>query len=414
MRRVAITGTGLVTPVGNTVPESVSNAYGARSGIRPCDRYLWGEFGEGIACRVAGVVDGVDESRVVPEAHKGTYDPAVVWALTAADEAIAGASLDLDQHARERAGVVIGTAGPGCHSYHRALHTAFVERAAHRLPGFLSLQMSGNLPPSLIALRHRLYGPNFGIVNACAAGATALATAAEMIRAGSVDVMIAGGAESCIGLTLLGSMGNVGAVNPTADPHRASRPFSADRSGLIMAEGAGIVVLEDLESASARGAVIHGEILGWSRTNDAHHVYNPEPSGAAWARAIEVALRAADVTADEIDVVSAHAASTPLGDLVETRAIKRALGPRAYDVPVSATKSMHGHAYGAAGAIETILALEAMRQRKVLPTAHLTVPDPECDLDYVANRGRVGECEILLKNSFGFGGTNACLVIRRG
>lgn len=417
MRRVVITGLGLVSPLGNSLAASLESARAARSGIRPCDRYLWGEFGAEIACRVAGTVEDFDGGRYVPADRVETTDPAILFALAAADEAIADSELlrDLDPQSmeRERVAVVLGTAGPGCVSYHRALHAAFVERAAHRLAGSMSLQMSGNMPPSLVALRHGLRGPNFGIVNACAAGATAIATATEMIRAGSVDAVVTGGAESCIGLTLLGSMGNVGAVNPTRDPHRASRPFSADRAGLIMAEGAGVLVLECEERAQARGARIHGEVLGISRTNDAYHVYNPDPTGGAWARAIELALRDACVASDEIGAVSAHAASTPRGDLAETRALKQVFGKRAYDVPVSATKSMHGHAYGAAGAIETILSLAALNGGWLPPTAHLTEPDPECDLDYVPNASRPTNAEILLKSSFGFGGTNACLVLRR-
>lgn len=417
MRSVVITGLGLVSPLGNSLAASLAAARAGQSGIRSCERYLWGEFGAEIACRVAGTVEDFDASQYVEAERVDSSDPAILYALAAADEAIADSGLmrDLDPAAeeRERIAVVLGTAGPGCVSYHRALHTAFVDRAAHRLAGSMSLQMSGNMPPSLVALRHGLRGPNFGIVNACAAGSTAIATATEMIRAGSADVVVTGGAESCIGLTLLGSMGNVGAINPTRDPHRASRPFSADRAGLIMAEGAGILVLEAADRALARGARIHGEVLGISRTNDAYHVYNPDPSGALWARAIELALRDARVGLDEIGAVSAHAASTPRGDLAETRALKRVFGKRAYDVPVSATKSMHGHAYGAAGAIETILSLAALNQRWLPPTAHLTEPDAECDLDYVPNESRATDAEILLKSSFGFGGTNACLVLRR-
>lgn len=412
---IAITGLGLVSPIGNSVSAGVANAFAGRAAIRSCEKYLWGDFGDGIACRVAGLVEHLEVGDVVPAERVATFDPAVLFALVAGEQALTDARLELaHDEERERVGVIIGCAGPGCHSYHRALHQAFVARAAHELPGYLSLQMSGNLAPSLIALRHGLRGPNFGIVNACAAGATAIATAAEMIQAGSADVMIAGGTDACIGLTLLGSMGNVGAINPTTDPHRASRPFSRDRAGLIMAEGAGIVVLERADHARARGARIVGELLGWSRTNDAHHVYNPEPSGARWARVIELALRSGGITASEVEVVSAHAASTPMGDLIETRALKHALGPRARQIPVSSTKSMHGHTYGAAGAIETILALAAMNRGQVLPTAHLEDPDPECDLDYVPQVGRDSRAEILLKNSFGFGGTNAALVIRRG
>ncbi|MFN7954431.1 MAG: beta-ketoacyl-[acyl-carrier-protein] synthase family protein [bacterium] len=413
MKHVVITGLGLVSPLGNTVAESLASALAGASGIRRCERYLWDEFGASIPARVAGTVEGLDARHFVPAAYASSYDPAIVYALAAAAEAIADAALDLgDAELRDRAAVVLGVAAPGSHTYHRALHAAFVERKAHELPGRVSLNISGNMPSALVALEHGLRGPNYGIVNACAAGATSITVAADLIRAGRADVALAGGAESCIGLVLLGSMGNARAINPTAEPERASRPFARDRAGLVMAEGAGIVVLEDRDHARARGARIHAELLGDAQTNDAYHVYHPRPDGSDWARTMRMALAAADVAPSEVDVVSAHAASTPHGDLAETRALKSVLGERAYEVPVSATKSMHGHAYGAAGAIETVLALAAGRRGRALPTTNLTQPDPECDLDYVADGARAVRAEVLLKNSFGFGGTNACLVIR--
>lgn len=412
MKSVAITGMGLVSPIGNSVAEAVANGEAGRSGIRSCEAHLWGEYGSGIRSRVAGTVEGLDVSRYVPARYAGSYDPAVVYALAATRQAVDAARLDFTGELGERTAVVLGVAAPGSHTYHRALHAAFVERAAHDLPGRVSLNVSGNMPAALVALEHGLRGPNLGIVNACASGAAAIVVGADLIRAGRADVVVAGGTEACIGLVLLGSMGNAGAVNPTADPERASKPFSIDRAGLVMAEGAGVVVLESLDAALARGAHVHAELLGDALTNDAYHVYHPDAEGRHWGRVMELALCAAHVLPCEVDFVSAHAASTPRGDLTETLALKRVLGSHAFDVPVSASKSLHGHAYGAAGAIETVLAIAAAEKGMFLPTINLTAPDPECDLDYVANRSRMRRGEVLLKNSFGFGGTNACLVMR--
>ncbi len=412
MRRVAITGMGTVCPLGNDLDQALDHGLAGATGIRPADKYLWGEFGAQIPCRVAGIVEGLDESLYVPKEHIGGYDPAVTFALAASQQAIADSGLSFTEEQRDRTAVIFGSAAPGSHTYHRALHQAFVERRAHELSGRTSLNISGNMPSALVALRHGFRGPNFGIVNACAAGSTAISVAADTIRAGRADVAVTGGTESCIGLALLGSMGNAGAINPTSDPDRASRPFAMDRAGLIMAEGAGVLVLESWDDAVARGARIYGELLGESLTDDAYHVYHPDAEGETWARAISLALKTANVAPDEVDMISAHAASTPRGDLAETRAIKKVLGKAAYDVPVSATKSMHGHMYGATGAVETILALGAIRRQTVMPTTNLDRADPECDLDYVSHGARPVRSEVLLKNSFGFGGTNACLVIR--
>ena len=268
------------------------------------------------------------------------------------------------------------------------------------------------MPPALIALQHGFRGPNLGIVNACAASGAALAVAADLIRAGRASVVVAGGTEAAIGINVFGSMTSAGAINPTDDPVRACKPFSVDRAGLVVGEGCGLLVLEDADDARARGARVLGEILGEAQTNDAHHVYSPEEGGASWKRTMALALESAGLEPGDVDVVSAHAASTPKGDLTETQAIKGLFGERAYDLAVCATKSMHGHSFGASGAIETVLALGGLIEGKQVPTINLDEPDPECDLDYVANRGRETKGRVLIKNSFGFGGTNACTVIR--
>jgi 3-oxoacyl-[acyl-carrier-protein] synthase II len=412
--RVAITGLGLICALGNSVDDAVTNAYAGVNRIVRLDKYMWGEYGEKIPIQVGGLVRDLDWTKYIPAKFVDRYDPEVVFALAAAQEALDDAGLEFDDELRDRTGVLIGTAVTGNQTWHRALHMAFAEKKAHEIPGFMIMQISGNMPAGLVALQHKFRGPNLGVINACATGGTTLSIAADYIRFGRAPVVVAGGTEAAIGLAMYGSLSGAGAINPTDDPSRASRPFSADRAGLVKGEGSGVMVLERYEEAVARGAKIYGEILGDSQTNDAYHIIAPEPTGKSWGRAITLALEAAEVAPEEIDYISAHATSTRAGDLSETRAIKFALGEHAKDVPVSATKSMHGHAFGATGAIEIVLALAAMQRDWVLPTINLDEPDPECDLDYVPNRGREQATNVLLKNSFGFGGTNSCVVIRKG
>ena len=412
-RRVAITGMGLVCPLGNSVKESVASAYEGKSGIRRCDKYLWGEFGEKMPIRVGGLVENFDVGKYVPEKFADRYDPCVSFALAAAKEALDDCGIEFDDALRDRTGVIIGTAVTGNWTWHRALHMAFAEKRAHEIPGFMIMQISGNMPAGLIALTHKFRGPNIGVVNACATGGTSIAIGSDYIRFGRAEIVVAGGTDAAIGLSMYGSLTNAKAINPTDDPVRASKPFSKDRAGLIKGEGCGVMILEPMDRAEARGARIYGEILGDSQTNDAYHIISPEPSGESWARAMKLAMEASGVTPEQVDWISAHAASTVAGDLAEVRAIKLAFGRRAHDIPVTSTKSMHGHAFGAAGAIELTLAVGAMNEDKLLPTINLTVPDPECDLDFVPNNGRPGKTRILMKNSFGFGGTNSCLLIKR-
>jgi len=412
-KRVAITGLGLVCALGNTVSEALTNAYAGKSGIRRCDKYLWGEYGEKMPIRVGGIVENFDPGKYVPQKYVDRYDPCVTFALAAAQEALEDAAIDFDDELRDRTGVLIGTAVTGNQTWHRAMHMAFVEKRAHEMPGWMIMQISGNMPAGLVALQHKFHGPNVAVVNACATGGTTIAIAADYIRNGRCDIAVTGGTEAAIGLSMYGSLTNAGASNSTEDPERACKPFSGDRAGLIKGEGCGVLVLEPWENAVARGAKIYGEILGDAQTNDAYHIIAPEPTGESWARTMKLALDDAGIGTDDVDWISAHAASTVAGDLSETRAIKLAFGERAYKIPITSTKSMHGHAFGATGAIELILAVAAMQEDKLLPTINLTVPDPECDLDYVPNEGRPGKTEILLKNSFGFGGTNSCVVVKK-
>jgi 3-oxoacyl-[acyl-carrier-protein] synthase II len=404
---------GVVCALGNTVGEAVEAAFAGTNAIARCDKYMWGEYGAKIPIQVGGVVTGFDAAKFAPAKYVDNYDPCVLFALAAAKEALDDSGLTFPGDLRDRTGVLIGTAVTGNWTWHRALHMAFVEKRAEQMPGSYIMQISGNMPSGLVALTHKFRGPNVAVVNACSTGGVAISLAADFIRHGRADVTVAGGTEAAIGLAMYGSLTGARAINPTANPERACRPFSADRAGLVKGEGCGVVILEPLENAQARGAKVYGEILGDSLTNDAYHIISPEPTGESWARAMRAAMENAGVAPEEVDYISAHAASTGAGDLAETRAIKKAFGERAYRIPVSSTKSMHGHAFGATGAIEMVLALAAMQRGWVLPTINLTAPDPECDLDYVPNHGRAQETHVLLKNSFGFGGANSCVVVRK-
>ncbi len=411
MRRVVITGIGAVSPLGNDLPSTIGGALEGASGIRRCDARLWGRAGARLRCWGDGLVEGVEAARYLPAGHSVSCDSSTVVAIAAAEEALGDADLELPKAAKARTGVLIGTAAPGNETYHQAMHAAFVEEAAHALPGHMLLQLSGNIHSGVIALRHGLTGPNFSVVDACATGATALSLAADQIRLGRADRMLAGGVDAPIGLTVFGSMLNAGAMRPTADPERACCPFSPDRAGLILGEGGAVFVLETFEDAQARGAHIYGELLGEAMTNDAHHLYSPAPEGVSWERTMRLALDRAGVTPDEVGAISAHAASTPLGDLCETLAIKRLLGARAMEVPVVASKSQIGHTLGAGGALELAMMLGALERGSLPPTIGRQ-PDPRCDRQ-ASPVAQAAAPEVLVKNSFGFAGTNTSMVIRR-
>ena len=408
---IAITGMGVVCALGNSVEQAVTAAIGGQSGIRRCDDQLWGEYGVNLDCRIGGTVTGFDHLEFLPDKAKDYFDIATTFALGAVDQAVRQADLPESPTLRDRTAVIIGSAAPGVTLYHRVMREIFIDGKAADLPGRLLPQLSGNISAAMVAMQYGFRGPNFSIVNACATGGTALSLAADAIRLGRADVVVAGGTDAPIGLPVFGSMLNARAMARETEPDGACRPFDARRRGLVIGEGAGVLVLESMQSALRRGAKILGVFGGSAQTSDAYHVYSPEPTGCSWARTMQLALDDAGVTRDAIDLVSAHAASTPLGDRIESEALKIALGRRAAQVPIAATKSMHGHTFGAAGAIETILSLEARTRGWALPTINLEEADPACDLDYTPNQARRTQARVLLKNSFGFGGTNSSLVL---
>lgn len=408
---VAITGLGVVCSLGNTVPEALARARRGESGIRAY-RSPWCEGPHAaLRERVGGTVEGFAPERdeVAPE-HEARHEPAVLFALRAAKEALAQAQLPL-RDPDARVGCAVGAGLAGAELWHRALVGALSE--GRPIPRMVAISITGTAVTGLLALRHGLRGPSIAVGNACASGTSAIALGADQIRLGRADAMLVGGCESSMrGLMAYASFTSAG-MNTTRDPQGACAPFAEGRRGFVLAEGAGMLVLERLDHAQARGARVLGVLAGAGLSNDAHHAISPDGSGEAWARVMALALQDAGLRPEDVDVVSAHATATPQGDVAETRAIRRVLGARAEAVAVSATKSMHGHAFGAAGAIETALAVAALDQQLVLPTINLDRPDPECDLDYVPGCARPLRAEVLLKNGFGAGGVATSLVITR-
>lgn len=382
---------GIVCPLGNNVPTASCAASRGKSGLR---RYQ--SRGED---RVGGTVELADADAVLAERH----EPATRFALAAAQEAIAMARLDGD---RDRIGCVVGAGLAGATLWERAVRS-------DRVPRMAALSITGTAVTGLLALQFGLRGPSFGIANACASGTSAILAGLDQIRLGRADAMLVGGCESSMrGSVSYGSFVEAG-MHVTSEPANACTPFAAARRGFVLAEGAAILVLERLEHARARGVKPLAILAGGAITNDAHHAISPDPSGQAWARVMRLALADADAAVDDIDAVNAHATATRAGDIAETRALHLLLGARASAIPISATKSMHGHAFGAAGAIETVLAIAAMQDELVLPTVGLDEADPECDLDYVPHHARRHRTRAFLKNGFGAGGVASALVIRR-
>lgn len=410
---IAVTGLGVVCPLGNSLPEALARARRGESGIRSYTSPWVDPRHEILHARVGGTVEGFDAAGLVEPKHAERHEPGVLYALRAAAEALGQAGLEAGEDG-ERIGCVMGAGLPGAELWHRALRTAYVDRKPYEIGRMTAIAITGNAVAGLLALRHGLRGPSIGLANACASGTSAVAVAMDQLRLGRADAMVVGGCESSMrGLMTYASFIGAG-MNVTAEPRGACAPFAAGRRGFVLAEGAGVLVLERLDRARARGARVLAILAGASLTNDAHHVISPEPSGAAWARTIGLALADAGVRPEEVDAVSAHATGTPQGDVAEARAVRTALGPRAARVAVSATKSMHGHAFGASGAIELALAIGAMAEGVVLPTINLAHPDPECELDHVTGAARALPVGVLVKNGFGAGGAASCVVVRAG
>jgi 3-oxoacyl-[acyl-carrier-protein] synthase II len=407
VKRVAVTGLGAVTPLGNDVRSTWSAATAGTSGIDWIQAFDASES----TVRVAAEVKDFDATGVASPKEVRKLERNVLLSLAAAKEAMGDAGLDgFDPM---RVGIVFGTAIGGVNGILEQEHVR-LERGADRvspnfLPNVLVDSASGQLAISL-----GITGPNYAVVSACATGSHAVGEAAELIKRGDADAVLAGGAESCMHpLIFAGFTAMRGLAVENEDPPRASRPFDATRAGFVMGEGACVLVLEDLDGARARGATIYAEVLGYGASNDAHHMAQPEPEATGVAEMMRAALRRANVDPRRVGYVNAHGTSTPLGDLAETKAIKDVFGDHAYDLAVSSTKSMMGHTFGAAGAIEAMMCVLAIHEGVLPPTINYEHPDPGCDLDYVPNEARRARVDVALSNAMGLGGHNGCVLIGR-
>jgi 3-oxoacyl-[acyl-carrier-protein] synthase II len=407
-RRVVVTGLGAVTPIGNDAPSSWQAAVAGRSGID----WIRSFDASGYAVRIAGEVKDFDPTGVASPKEVRKLERNVLLALGAAREAVADASLD-GAYDPGRVGILFGTAIGG---FIGMMEQADVlrERGPDRvaptfIPSVLVDTASGQLAISL-----GFRGPNYAPVSACATGSTAIGEAAELIKRGGADAVLAGGGEACMHpLILAGFSAMRGLVAEEDDPTKASRPFDATRAGFVMGEGAGVLVLEELDAARKRGARIYAEILGYGASNDAHHIAQPDPESVGVAEMMRRALTSAGVEPTRVGYINAHGTSTPLGDAAETKAIKDVFGDHAYKLAVSSTKSVTGHCFGAAGAIEAMMCVLAVHNGVLPPTINYRNPDPACDLDYVPNEARETQVDVALSNAMGLGGHNGCVLVGR-
>jgi 3-oxoacyl-[acyl-carrier-protein] synthase II len=407
MKRVAVTGVGAVSPLGLDAPSTWGAALAGESGIGWISTFDT----DGLPVRVAGEVKGFDPSAVVSAKEARKLERNVLLGVAAGREALADSGLD--RFDPTRVGVVFGSAiggVPGILEQAEVLRERGPDRVSPNfLPNVLVDSISGQLAISL-----GIKGPNYAVVSACATGSHAVGEAAEMIRRGDADAVLAGGTESCIvPLILAGFTAMRGLAVEDEHPPHASRPFDATRAGFVMAEGSGALLLEDWETAERRGAEIYAEVLGYGASNDAHHMAQPEPEATGVAAMMSAALARAGVDGSRVGYINAHGTSTPLGDAAETRAIKQVFGEHAYQLAVSSTKSMMGHTFGAAGAIEAIMCVLALRDGMLPPTINYRDPDPECDLDYVPNEARKAQVDVALSNAMGLGGHNGCVLLGR-
>jgi len=407
VRRVVVTGLGAVTPLGNSAPETWRAALAGESGIDWIRAFDAGEY----PVRVAAEVKDFDPSGVASPKEQRKLDRNVLMALAAGKEAVENAGLNgFDPH---RVGIAFGSAIGGIagimHQGEILRQRGYERVSPSFIPSVLVDAASGQLAISL-----GIKGPNYAPVSACATGSHAVGEAAELIKRGDADAMLAGGTEAAIQpIILAGFVAMRGLAAEDEHPPHASRPFDATRAGFVMGEGACVLVLEELEAARARGATIYAEVLAYGTSNDAHHMAQPEPEAIGVGEMMRAAIDRAGLKPEDVGYINAHGTSTPLGDAAETKAIKDVFGDHAYELAVSSTKSMMGHCFGAAGAIEAMMCVLALHEGKLPPTINYEHPDPDCDLDYVPNEAREAQVEVALSNAMGLGGHNACVLLGR-
>ena len=409
LHRVVITGLGAVTPIGNTVADYLEGLKTANNGVGAISLF----DASAHACRFAAEVKDFDPTGFLEAKESKRWDRFSKFGVVAAKQAVTDAGLSIEEENSSRIGVIIGSGVGGLLTMETQAHV-LNEKGPGRVSPFTVPMMIPNMATGLAAIALGAKGPSSAVATACAAGSNAIGDAFRLLQLGKADVMVCGGAEASI--TPLGVAGFASAKALSFrndDPATASRPFDAERDGFVIGEGSGVLVLETLEHAKNRDATIHAEIVGYGMTCDAHHITAPPPGGVGGAEAIRLALKDGQLEPTSVDYINAHGTSTPANDSNETAAIKNALGERAYQIPVSSTKSMTGHLLGGSGGIEAVACVLALQHDMVPPTINYLNPDPQCDLDYVPNMAREHRLSVVLSNSFGFGGHNVCLAFRQ-
>ena len=411
-QRVVITGLGALTPLGHTVAATWSELLAGRSGIDHIARFDTSD----LRVTFAGEVRNFDPGQYMDRKEARRLDPFIQYALVAAQQAIADADLTMEDEDPTRVGVVVGSGIGGLQTFDENILTT-QSRGLRKVSPFMIPNMLIDSAAGKIAIDHNMQGPNHAVISACASGTSACGEAFELLRRGDADVMVAGGTEAAILPIVVSAFDVMGALSQRVDdPAGACRPFDNDRDGFVMSEGAAIVIMETAEHALARGARIYAEVIGYGSSNDAYHMAAPHPTGNGASVAMRMALRKATaygVSSEQVDYINAHGTATRYNDIGETLAIKDVLGEHAYNVRISSTKSMTGHLLGAAGALETIISSKVIETGMIPPTINLHNQDPECDLHYTPNVAVQSDVKVVLSNSFGFGGHNACIMLRR-
>ncbi len=410
MRRVVVTGIGAITPLGHNVKETWEGLISGKSGIDVIKRF--DPYSYNLPVVIAGEVKDFDPKKYLNPKDAKRMSDFVKFAMVAAKEAVADSGLELDKIDLTKAGVIVGTGIGGLRDIEEQ-QTLLLQKGARRVSPFFIPSGISNMASGYISIEFGFKGPNSCVVTACATGTHSIGDAFKIIQRGDADIMIAGGTESAITPLGIAGFANMKALSTRNDePQKASRPFDAERDGFVMGEGAGILVLEELEHAKKRGAKIYAEVVGYGMTGDAYHITAPCEDGDGAIRVMEMALNDARINPDEVDYINAHGTSTPLNDKVETLAIKKVFKDHAYKLKVSSIKSMIGHLLGAAGAVEAVATVKTIETGIIPPTINYEHPDPECDLDYTPNKAVEYPVKVAISNSFGFGGTNACLAFK--
>jgi 3-oxoacyl-[acyl-carrier-protein] synthase II len=408
-RRVVVTGLGIVSPVGIGVSEAWKNIVAGQSGITRISRFDASTF----SSQIAGEVKGFDPAQYLSAKEARRFDTFIHYGLAASIEALKDSELNLEREAREMIGVCVGS-GIGGLPLIEDTHNAYLAGGPRKITPFFVPGSIINMISGQLSIMYGLKGPNLAVVTACTTANHSIGEAGRLIEYGDADVMVAGGSESCVSPLGVGGFCAARALSGrNDDPARASRPWDKDRDGFVLGEGAGVLVLEEMEHAKKRGARIYCELAGYGMSADAHHITAPCEDGEGAVRCMANALRNAGLNRDQVDYVNAHGTSTPLGDVAETVAVKNCFGDHAKKLAISSTKSMTGHLLGAAGGVEAAFSVLAIRDQVAPPTINLVNPDPQCDLDYVPNMARKMKIDVVLSNSFGFGGTNGSLVFRK-